>query len=357
VQHNGARGPYKGGVRYHPEVDLDEVRALASLMTWKTAITGLPFGGAKGGINCPGGDLARDELQRITRSFMSKIDKVLGPTRDIPAPDVGTNAQVMAWMMDEYGRLHGHTPAIVTGKPIALEGSYGREAATGRGLVFLFGEAAPALGIRVSEATFAVQGFGNVGSWAARILQDLGARMVGVADASGSLRGERGIDAHALRRHLDEGGELGDYVQQGVGAVSTAEFLATPCDAFIPAALGGMIHADNADLLGCRIVLEGANSPTTPQADGILTDKGIAVVPDVMANAGGVVVSYFEWVQNLQHFRWDEREVNDKLGVIMRRAHGEVSARAERDGVAPRIAGYELGIERVVEAAQTRGYV
>ncbi len=179
----------------------------------------------------------------------------------------------------------------MTGKPIALEGSRGREAATGRGLVFLLGEAAPALGIRVAEASFAVQGFGNVGSWAARILQDLGARMVGVADASGSLRGERGIDAHALRRHLDDGGDLGDYVQQGVGAVSTAELLATPCDAFIPAALGGMIHAD---LLGCRIVLEGASSPTTPQAGGILTDKGIAVVPDVMANAGGVVVSYFE---------------------------------------------------------------
>jgi len=357
VQHNGARGPYKGGVRYHPEVDLDEVRALASLMTWKTAITGLPFGGAKGGINCPSGDLARDELQRITRSFMSKIDKVLGPTRDIPAPDVGTNAQVMD--VDD-GRVRE--------APRPHAGDRDGQADRARGLLRARGghgtrARVPVRGGRaragnpVSAATFAVQGFGNVGSWAARILQDLGARMVGVADASGSLRGERGIDAHALRRHLDEGGDLGDYVQQGVGAVSTAEFLATPCDAFIPAALGGMIHADNADLLGCRIVLEGANSPTTPQADGILTNKGIAVVPDVMANAGGVVVSYFEWVQNLQHFRWDEREVNDKLGVIMRRAHREVSARAERDGVAPRIAGYELGIERVVEAAQTRGYV
>src|SRR6266571_3885704 len=289
IQHNGARGPYKGGVRFHPEVDVDEIRALASLMTWKTAVAGVPFGGAKGGVNCPADRLERSEVQKITRSFMDKVEKVLGPTRDIPAPDVNTNAQVMAWMMDEYGKLHGHTPAICTGKPIALEGSYGREAATGRGCVYMFREAAPQLGLSPADTTFVVQGFGNVGSWAA--------------------------------------------------------------------GLGGMIHEGNAARMKCKVIVEGANSPTTPAADQILRDKDVYIIPDVMANAGGVVVSYFEWVQNLQHFRWDEREVNDKLGTIMRRAYREVSARAREEGLDLREASYLVGIERVVEAARTRGYV
>jgi glutamate dehydrogenase (NAD(P)+) len=355
VQHNGARGPYKGGIRYHPDVALDEVRALASLMTWKTAIAGIPFGGAKGGVNCPADELERDEVQAITRSFISKIDKVLGPTRDIPAPDVNTNAQVMAWMMDEYGKLHGHTPAIVTGKPIALEGSYGRESATGRGLVYMFREAAPHVGLRPDQTTFVVQGYGNVGSWAARILQQLGARMVAASDAHGAIRADEGIDASALHDHVVGGGKLTEF--DGVEEIDARELLSTSCDVFIPAALGGMIHADNADLLDCKLLLEGANSPTTPKADDILTDKGVLVIPDVMANAGGVVVSYFEWVQNLQHFRWDEREVNDKLGTIMRRAFREVMARAKDDEVSPRVAAYEVGIDRVVEAARTRGYI
>ncbi len=358
VQHNAARGPYKGGVRYHPEVNLDEVRALASLMTWKTAIVNIPFGGAKGGINLPVDELTEAELQQITRSFISKIDKVLGPTRDIPAPDVNTNAQVMAWMMDEYGKLHGHTPAIVTGKPISLEGSFGREAATGRGLIYMFREAARELDMRADETTFVVQGFGNVGSWAARILQDLGGTMVGVQDVRGCLVSADGIDAHALAEHLREGGQIDDFGGEGCEPASIEELLGVECDVFIPAALGGMIHADNAHLLKCRILLEGANSPTTPKADEILNDNGVLVIPDVMANAGGVVVSYFEWVQNLQHFRWDEREVNDKLGTIMRRAYREVRARCgEDDSVPPRVAAYELGIERVVEAARTRGYI
>jgi glutamate dehydrogenase (NAD(P)+) len=355
VQHNGARGPYKGGVRYHPDVDLDEVRALASLMTWKTAIAGVPFGGAKGGVNCPADQLERDEVQSITRSFISKIDKVLGPTRDIPAPDVNTNAQVMAWMMDEYGRTHGHTPAIVTGKPISLEGSFGRESATGRGLVYMFREAAPVVGLSASDTTFVVQGFGNVGAWAARLMQQLGATMVACSDAYGCVRNAHGIDAEAVSEHVRGGGRLTDF--DGAEEIAPEDLLATECDVFIPAALGGMVHADNADLLKCRMILEGANSPTTPKADEILADKDVLVIPDVMANAGGVVVSYFEWVQNLQHFRWDEREVNDKLGTIMRRAFREVMARSEKDDVTPRVAAFELGIERVVDAAQTRGYI
>src|SRR5512144_1707879 len=211
IQHNGARGPYKGGIRYHPEVDVDEVRALASLMTWKTAVANIPFGGAKGGVNCPAEKLDRSELQTITRSFMDKIQKILGPTRDIPAPDVNTNAQVMAWMMDEYGKLHGHTPAICTGKPIALEGSYGREQATGRGCVYMFREAAPQIGLTPADSTFVVQGYGNVGSWAARIMQQLGAKMVAVSDANGAVRSDTGIDANLLHEHIAGGGLITEF--------------------------------------------------------------------------------------------------------------------------------------------------
>jgi glutamate dehydrogenase (NAD(P)+) len=357
VQHNGARGPYKGGIRYHPEVDLDEVRALATLMTWKTAVAGIPFGGAKGGVDCDATALDESELQQITRSFIDKIEKVLGPQRDIPAPDVGTNAQTMAWMMDEYGKLHGHTPAIVTGKPISLEGSYGREAATGRGIVHMFREAAPSLGLQPADCRVVLQGFGNVGSWAARIIAQLGATVIAVSDAHGAVHAEEGLDPEALTLHVREGGKVAEYEGDGAEPITPEELLALECEAFIPAALGGMIHAGNADLLNTRILVEGANSPTTPQADEILAGKGVHVVPDVMANAGGVVVSYFEWVQNLQHFRWDEREVNEKLGTIMRRTYREVSARASEDEVPMRVAAYQTGIERVVDAARTRGYI
>ena len=355
VQHNGARGPYKGGIRYHPEVDLDEVRALAELMTWKTAVAGIPFGGAKGGVNCPVDDLTQDELQAISRSFMDKIEKVLGPNRDIPAPDVNTNAQTMAWLMDEYGKLHGYTPACVTGKPIALEGSHGREAATGRGVVEMYREAAPELGLDPGDSRVVVQGFGNVGSWAGRILHEAGSRLVGASDAHGAIRSDAGIDAQALQRHVAEGGRVQEF--DGVERITGDELLEIECEAFIPAALGGMIHRDNAERLNCRVVVEGANSPTTPAADEILADKGVFVIPDVMANAGGVIVSYFEWVQNQQHFRWEEDEVNEKLATIMRRAYREVSERAKADEVPLRVAAYEAGIDRVVEASRTRGYI
>jgi glutamate dehydrogenase (NAD(P)+) len=258
-------------------------------------------------------------------------------------------------MMDEYGKLHGHTPAICTGKPISLEGSYGREAATGRGCVYMFREAAPHLGLSPADATFVVQGYGNVGSWAARIMQQLGARMVAVSDAHGAIRNDAGIDANSLQEHLANGGKITEFEQAEV--IDADDLVAVPCDVFIPAALGGMLHEGNADRLDCRVIVEGANSPTTPAADRILRDKDVYIIPDVMANAGGVVVSYFEWVQNLQHFRWDEREVNDKLGTIMRRAYREISARAREEGIDLRVAAYLVGIERVVEAAKTRGYV
>ncbi|MDP9227883.1 MAG: glutamate dehydrogenase [Actinomycetota bacterium] len=355
IQHNGARGPYKGGIRFHPDVDIDEVRALASLMTWKTAVVNVPFGGAKGGVNCPARDLEPSELQKISRSFMDKIEKVLGPTRDIPAPDVNTDAQTMAWFMDEYGKLHGYTPAICTGKPIALEGSYGREQATGRGVVYMYREAAPQIGLSPAETTFAVQGYGNVGSWAARILQQLGARMIGVSDATGAVRSDEGIDADDLAGHLSDGGKLTEF--PGVEVISPEDLIGIECDVLIPAALGGMIHAGNADRIKARMIIEGANSPTTPAADEILREKDVYVVPDVVANAGGVVVSYFEWVQNLQHLRWSEREVNDKLGGILRTAFREVAGRAKQEKVSLRDSAYLIGIERVVEASRTRGYV
>jgi glutamate dehydrogenase (NAD(P)+) len=356
VQHNGARGPYKGGIRFHPEVDLDEVRALAELMTWKTAIVNIPYGGAKGGVNVDPSKLETREVQMIARSFMDKIEKLLGPQRDIPAPDVGTNAQVMAWLMDEYGKLHGHTPACVTGKPIALEGSFGREAATGRGVVEVFKEAAKEIDLDPGDVTFVVQGFGNVGSWAGRLMQELGATLVGVADADGAVSNPDGIDAGKLADHVRDGGKVAEF-DGDMEQIDPDDLVALECDVFIPAALGGMIHKGNADRMRCRMMVEGANSPTTPKADEILNENGVFIVPDVLANAGGVVVSYFEWVQNLQHFRWREDEVNEKLGEIMRRAFREVAERARENSSPMRPAAYELGIERVVEAASTRGYI
>lgn len=355
IQHNGARGPYKGGIRFHPDIDLDEVRALAELMSWKTAIADLPFGGAKGGVNCSPDELTSHELELVAREFMARIDKVLGPTRDIPAPDVNTNAQTMAWMMDEYGKLHGHTPAIVTGKPISLGGSYGREAATGRGLAYLFRQAARQTNLQPHHTRVIVAGFGNVGSWAARLMRQLGCTVIGVSNAGGAIRSDKGIDPENLLAHLREGAPITDFAP--AEAVTHEELLETPCDVFVPAALGGMIHEANADLLNCKMLLEGANSPTTPAADRILTDKGVVIVPDVLANAGGVIVSYFEWAQNLQHFRWNEREVNSRLATMLRSSYGSVTDRAKRRGISVRLAAFELGISRVLEAAQTRGYI
>ena len=355
VQHNGARGPFKGGIRYHERVNLDEVRALAALMTWKTALLNIPFGGAKGGVNCPAGDLSPDELQLITRSFVDKIAGILGPTRDIPAPDAGTDAQVMAWIMDEYAKLHGDAPAVVTGKPISLGGSPGREAATGRGIVYVYREAARSLGLLPDSTRVVVQGFGNVGSWAARIITELGCKLVGASNTSGAIHCEAGIDANALLDHLSAGGKLVEYPR--AEPIQAEELLSLDCEVLIPAALGGTIHAGNAESIRARIVIEGANNPTTPAADEILRDKAVLVVPDVLANAGGVVVSYFEWVQNLQHLSWQEHDVNNRLGAKMRGAYREVEQRANRGKEGSlRVAAYELAIERVLDATRLRGY-
>ena len=355
VQHNRARGPFKGGIRYHDRVNLDEVRALAALMTWKTALLNVPFGGAKGGVNCPAGDLDQDELQLITRSFVDKIAGILGPARDVPAPDAGTNAQVMAWIMDEYAKLHGDAPAVVTGKPISLGGSPGREAATGRGIVYVYREAARALGLHPDSTRVVIHGFGNVGSWAARLITDLGCKLIGASNTSGAIHCEAGIDPNALVDHVAHGGKLVEYPV--ADPIPPDELVSLDCEVLIPAALGGTIHAANADSIRARVVIEGANNPTTPTADDILRDKHVLVVPDVLANAGGVVVSYFEWVQNLQHLSWKEHEVNNKLGAKMRGAYREVAQRANHgDGASLRVAAYELAIERVLDATRLRGY-
>jgi glutamate dehydrogenase (NAD(P)+) len=360
VQHNNALGPFKGGIRYHETVNLDEVRALAALMSWKTALVGVPFGGAKGGVNCPPADLDPSELQMITREFVDKIAGVLGPMRDIPAPDAGTDAQVMAWMMDEYGKLHGDTPAVVTGKPTSLGGSPGRESATGRGIVQMYREAAPSLGLEPGATRVVLQGFGSVGGWAAKLIAALGCSVVGVSNTSGAIHCDAGIDPDALSRHLAAGGRLVDFNGDGratVEPISADELIALECDVLIPAALGGAIHAANADSIRARLVIEGANNPTTPAADAILLDKGVLVVPDVLANAGGVIVSYFEWVQNLQHFSWNEGDVASRLESMLHRAFREVRDRAGADGgTSLRLAAYELAIERVSQAMRMRGF-
>jgi glutamate dehydrogenase (NAD(P)+) len=354
VQHNGARGPFKGGIRYHEQVNLDEVRALAALMTWKTALLEIPFGGAKGGVNCPARDLDDSELQLITRSFVDKIAGILGPTRDIAAPDAGTDARVMAWIMDEYAKLHGDSPAVVTGKPLSLGGSPGREAATGRGVVYAYREAARALGLRPDATRVAIQGFGNVGSWAARIIVQHGCTLVAASNTSGAIHSEAGIDPDALADHLAHGGLLAEY--PAANPISPDALTSLDCEVLIPAALGGVIHAGNAPSIRARIVLEGANNPTTPAADEILRENDVLVVPDVLANAGGVVVSYFEWVQNLQHVRWEEHDINNRLGARMRNAYRQVEQRARDQRVSLRVAAYELAIERVLEATRLRGY-
>jgi glutamate dehydrogenase (NAD(P)+) len=364
VQHNSARGPYKGGLRYHEQVSLDEVRALAALMTWKTAIVDIPFGGAKGGVDCIAHDLSDDELELITRVFVDRTADVLGPNHDIPAPDVNTGPAVMSWIMDEYGKLHGDNPAVVTGKPVSLGGSVGRESATGRGVVLTFQEAARALEMQLSAARVVVQGFGNVGSWAAQIATELGCKVIGVCNTSGAIHSQAGIDPNALLAHIAQGGTLVEYAQaahaQGVEQITSQELLALECEALIPAALGGAIHAGNAGAVRARMLVEGANNPTTPQADAILADRGVLVIPDVLANAGGVIVSYFEWAQNLQHFSWDAQEVNDRLATRMRRAYAQVAELAQANRTSMRIAAYELGIGRVVDAGRMRrhsGYV
>jgi glutamate dehydrogenase (NAD(P)+) len=355
VQHNGARGPYKGGVRYHPAADLEEVRALASLMTWKTALLDIPFGGAKGGIEVDPTGMSQGELQRMTRRFLGAISHVIGVYRDIPAPDMNTNAQTMAWMMDAYGTRAGHSPAIVTGKPVALGGAPGREAATGRGVIYVLEAYAREQGLTMDQMRLIIQGFGNVGSWAAIEADSLGAKIIAVSDRYGGIYHEPGLDVSKLVATVRAGGSIVDV--EGYDAVTNEEMLEIDCDVLIPAALDEVVHSGNAERVRARVILEAANYPTTPLADKVLHDRGIVVIPDILANAGGVTGSYFEWTQNIQQFTWKESRFNEELRDKMQTAYAHTSAMAESKGCTLRQGAFAIGIERVAEAARLRGYI
>jgi len=354
VQHNTSRGPGKGGVRFHQDVTLSEVMALAAWMSIKNAAVNVPYGGAKGGIRVDPRQLSRGELERVTRRYTSEIGIIIGPTKDIPAPDVNTNEQVMAWMMDTYSMNEGATATgVVTGKPIDLGGSLGRRDATGRGVFTVGVEAARRIGLEVSGARVAVQGFGNVGGVAARLFAEAGARVVAVQDHGGAVYREAGIDVPALQAHVAANGTVAGFT--GGEPLDRDAFWDTPCDILIPAALEGQITAANAGRIQARMVIEGANGPTTPQADDILNERGVLVLPDVIANAGGVTVSYFEWVQDFSSFFWTEDEINARLVKIMKEAFAGVWQVAEEKGVTLRTATFIVACQRILRARDLRG--
>ena len=355
IQHNGARGPYKGGIRFHESADLEEVRALAALMTWKNALIDVPFGGAKGGVQCEPGLLSKGELERLTRRFTGMISYVIGVNRDIPAPDMGTNAQTMAWMMDAFGQKMGYTPGIVTGKPVELGGSPGREEATGRGVVISAREAAKRMGMNWRECKIAIQGFGNVGYWTAALAEELGAKIVAVSDVAGGIYNGNGLDVAKTLAHQREAMSVNTYPDGD--ALTNEELLEVDCDILIPAAIDGVINQDNADKIKGKLVIEAANGPTTPVADKILNDRGLVVVPDILANCGGVTVSYFEWVQNIQQFRWELDQVNFELKKRMSKALQQVFTRAEEQSLTLREAAFDIAVGRVAYAEELRGYV
>ncbi|HEY2923735.1 MAG TPA: Glu/Leu/Phe/Val dehydrogenase [Candidatus Eisenbacteria bacterium] len=354
VQHSIIRGPAKGGIRYHPDVTLDEVTALAAWMTWKCAVVGIPFGGGKGGIACDPSKMSLGELERLTRRYVADLIDVIGPESDVPAPDVNTNEQTMAWIMDTYSMHARHTvTSVVTGKPLELGGSAGRREATGRGVLFVIREAAEKLGMSLDGAKVVVQGFGNVGSVAADLLAKDGALLVGVSDVKGGVQNPQGLDLPALMRHLGEKKTVAGF--PGGTPVEGKKILEVPCDILIPAALENQITHVNASRISARIIAEGANGPTTHQADKILNKAGVMVIPDILANSGGVTVSYFEWVQDRQGYFWREHEVNERLEHIMVTAFRDVARMADEHKVSLRVAAFMLAIKRVVDAIQLRG--
>lgn len=355
VQHNGARGPYKGGIRYHPAVDIAEVRALASLMTWKTALFNLPFGGAKGGVNVDPAELSERELEALTRRFTSSIAHVLGPYRDVPAPDMNTNPQVMAWMMDAYSAKNGYTPAIVTGKPLAFGGAPGRTEATGRGVAYALERALERNGRDLTGLRVAIQGFGNVGTHAAYTVRDLGATVVAISDIGGGIRRDDGINLEEATALVASGSSVTNSTD--VDVLDAGEVLTTDCDVLIPAALGEVISDVNVNDIKAEWIVEGANNPTTPNADKLLHENGVKIVPDILANGGGVTGSYFEWTQNIQQFTWAEADFNERLRTRMREAVDATFDAAEKWDVRPRRAAFAIAIERVADAAHMRGYV
>lgn len=353
VQHDNARGPYKGGLRYHPDVDLDEVRSLASLMTWKTAVVDVPFGGAKGGIQVDPTKLTENELERLTRRFVDQIHDVIGPLADIPAPDVNTSAKIMGWFFDQYSNRHGFAPGVVTGKPVSLHGSLGREAATGRGCLFAIREALAADGKKLAGTRFAVQGFGNVGSFFARLAHAEGAKIVAASDVKGGVHAPGGLDIPKLALHVKTTGSVVGF--EGAQPMTNAEVLAADCDVLVPAALGHVIDEKVAQEVRAKYVLEAANGPCTLEGADVLDERGILVLPDIWANAGGVTVSYFEWTQNLQQMRWSEARVNELLEHHMVQAHVHLREMMKRLNCSMRTAAFALAIERVRSATDLRG--
>jgi glutamate dehydrogenase (NAD(P)+) len=355
VQHNMARGPMKGGLRFHPAMDEDHASALANLMTWKTAVVDVPYGGAKGGINCDPHALSEKDLFQITVRFVEQMKEVIGPNTDIPAPDVNTNAKVMGWIMHEYSKYAGFSPGVVTGKPLDLFGSEGREAATGRGVMDVLAEALRERGRTFGDVTVAVQGFGNVGSNAARLIAEQGATIVAVADHTGGVCRQDGLDVPGLVAWTAEHGGVKGF--PGGEAFDGAEIITWDCDVLVPAALEDAINEDNVEGVKADIIVEGANAPTTPKAHQALVERDVLVVPDILANAGGVTVSYFEWAQNIQRFRWDEERVNLELDKMMSRAYRSVRETAEQHDVDLRTAAFVLAIRRVGRAALSRVHV
>jgi glutamate dehydrogenase (NAD(P)+) len=354
VQHNVARGPAKGGLRYHPNVTLDEIKALAAWMTWKTATVNLPYGGAKGGVVCDPKRMSKGELERMTRRYASEIQPIIGPEVDIPAPDVYTDAQTMAWIMDTYAMSVGRaSPGVVTGKPVSIGGSEGRADATGRGCLYVVEEACKVKKISLRGASVAIQGFGNVGSAVARLFADKKAKIVAISDSRGGVHNPRGIDPMRAIRYKERAGTV--VGMPGASRISNDELIALKCDILVPAALENVITLHNADQIKAKIIAEAANGPTTPHADEVLSRKGVFVVPDILANAGGVTVSYFEWAQDLQGFFWQVQEVNSKLESVMKRAFGDVHDTMRKFHVYPRAAAYILAVGRVAEAMTVRG--
>jgi len=354
VQHNVNRGPAKGGIRYGPDVTLDEVKALAMWMTWKCAVVGIPFGGAKGGVICDPKQMSPSELERLTRRYATEISIVVSPHSDIPAPDVNTNAQVMAWIMDTYSMHEGYSiPAVVTGKPLSIGGSEGRNDATATGVLFVTRQAAKRIGMPMQGARVSIQGFGNAGSIAARLFHHEGCKVVAVSDTRGGIYNESGLDPATVLRFKQERGSVVNFPR--AQNISVQEVLEIPCDILIPAATEGVITAANADRVQASIISEAANGPTTPEADEILFRRGVYIIPDILANAGGVTVSYFEWVQDLQSFFWDVEEITQKLEVIMNRAFAAVADKADQFSCDMRLAANMLAISRVAEATHVRG--
>jgi len=355
VQHNNSRGPFKGGLRYHQQVDIDDVRSLASLMTWKTAVMDIPFGGAKGGVTVDPRKLSERELEKLTRKLVQAIKEIIGPSEDIPAPDMNTDARVMAWFFDEYSKYKGFSPGVVTGKPVHLHGSLGREAATGRGTVFAIRELLKATQSgRIQDHTFVIQGFGNVGAWAAEILTEMGGKVLAVSDVSSAVVNENGLDIKAIREHLKSGKELAEYTEGSM--IPKDDLLSIPCDVLVPAAIGGVITKETAPLIQCQFVAEAANGPTTPEGDAILRDRGITVLPDIYTNGGGVTVSFFEWVQNLQNFKWEEDDVNRKLDRKMTDAFHNIWRIHQDKKIPLRTAAFVKALQEVTRAEIHRGF-